>query len=88
MGLYYPVLGRFQHVASGHVSGERGTPASGERHAAGLHPPQQSSESAGQQHSGDPERDGKMQFDMVMENNSHKKFKNIKFVVMNICLVV
>lgn len=29
VGLYYPVLGRFQHVASGHVTGEQGFQASG-----------------------------------------------------------
>ncbi|XP_062078249.1 ubiquitin-like domain-containing protein CIP73 isoform X2 [Humulus lupulus] len=61
MGLYYPVLGRFQHVASGHVTGERGTQASGEHHAAhatGLHPEQQSTESAAQQRAGDSARDG------------------------------
>ncbi|KAM6579968.1 hypothetical protein CsatA_003742 [Cannabis sativa] len=61
MGLYYPVLGRFQHVAPGHLSGDRGAQASGERHAAhagGLHPEQQSTESAAQQRAGDSARDG------------------------------
>lgn len=42
IGLYYPVLGRFQHVASGHVSGARGSQASGEHHAAGVQTEQQS----------------------------------------------
>ncbi|PON53526.1 Ubiquitin [Trema orientale] len=60
VGLYYPVLGRFQHVASGHVSGERGTQASGEHHATGLHPEQQSSESVAHQRAGDPARDGSL----------------------------
>ncbi|KAM1061527.1 hypothetical protein ACFX14_025898 [Malus domestica] len=44
-GLYYPLLGRFQHVASRNVSSERGTPASRDRHPANLHTDQQSSES-------------------------------------------
>ncbi|OMO80350.1 putative scythe/bat3 [Corchorus olitorius] len=36
VGLYYPLLGRFQHVASGHVSGERGSQASGEHLSHGV----------------------------------------------------
>ncbi|XP_021808980.1 large proline-rich protein bag6 isoform X2 [Prunus avium] len=54
IGLYYPLLGRLQHVASGHVSGERGTLASGDRPPAGLHADQQSSE----QNIGGPAREG------------------------------
>ncbi|XP_062158133.1 ubiquitin-like domain-containing protein CIP73 isoform X2 [Alnus glutinosa] len=58
IGLYYPVLGRFQHVASGLVSGEQGSQASGERHSAGLQTEQQT-DSAVQQHNLDgPARDG------------------------------
>lgn len=30
VGLYYPLLGRFQHITPGHVSGEQGSQASGE----------------------------------------------------------
>ncbi|KAM1046544.1 hypothetical protein PS2_025790 [Malus domestica] len=48
-GLYYPLLGRFQHVASGNVSSERVTPASRDHHPANLHTDQQSSESAAEQ---------------------------------------
>lgn len=60
VGLYYPVLGRFQHVASGLVSSERGTQASGERHPAGVHTEQQqSSENAAhQRNTGDLSGDG------------------------------
>ncbi|BBH08568.1 Ubiquitin-like superfamily protein [Prunus dulcis] len=59
IGLYYPLLGRLQHVASGQVSGERGTLASGDRPPAGLHADQQSSESAvEQQNVGGPAREG------------------------------
>ncbi|XP_008242909.1 PREDICTED: large proline-rich protein bag6-A isoform X1 [Prunus mume] len=59
IGLYYPLLGRLQHVASGHVSGEGGTLASGDRPPAGLHADQQSSESAvEQQNVGGPAREG------------------------------
>uniref|UniRef100_A0A2N9FXD6 Ubiquitin-like domain-containing protein n=1 Tax=Fagus sylvatica TaxID=28930 RepID=A0A2N9FXD6_FAGSY len=58
IGLYYPVLGRFQHVASGNVSGEQGFQASGERHPAGLQTEQQT-DSAVQQHNIDgPASDG------------------------------
>ncbi|XP_059453095.1 ubiquitin-like domain-containing protein CIP73 isoform X4 [Corylus avellana] len=58
IGLYYPVLGRFQHVASGLVSGEQGSQASGEHHSAGLQTEQQTN-SAVQQHNIDgPARDG------------------------------
>ena len=41
IGLYYPVLGRFQHVAS-HVNGARGSQASGEHHSAGVQTEHQS----------------------------------------------
>nr|XP_048334815.1 ubiquitin-like domain-containing protein CIP73 isoform X3 [Ziziphus jujuba var. spinosa] len=41
VGLYYPVLGRLQHVASGHVSSDRGSQASGERNPASVHTEQQ-----------------------------------------------
>lgn len=58
IGLYYPLLGRLQHVASGHVSGERGTLASGDRPPAGLHADQQSSE----QNIGGPAREGNITF--------------------------
>ncbi|KAM1201274.1 hypothetical protein FF1_017558 [Malus domestica] len=58
-GLYHPLLGRFQHVASGNVNSERGTPASRDRHPANLHTDHQSSESAAeQQNAADPARDG------------------------------
>ncbi|TQD86169.1 hypothetical protein C1H46_028342 [Malus baccata] len=65
-GLYYPLLGRFQHVASGNVSSERGTSASRDRHPANLHTDQQSSESAAEQQNAadssaaDSARDGNM----------------------------
>lgn len=36
VGLYYPFLGRFQHIASGHVSGERGSQGSGENLSHGV----------------------------------------------------
>ncbi|CAK7338536.1 unnamed protein product [Dovyalis caffra] len=36
VGLYYPVLGRFQHVASGHGSGGRGSQATVEHPIAGI----------------------------------------------------
>ncbi|XP_048423197.1 ubiquitin-like domain-containing protein CIP73 isoform X3 [Pyrus x bretschneideri] len=62
-GLYYPLLGRFQHVASGNVSSERGTPASRDRHTANLHTDQQSSESAAErQNAADSARDGNILF--------------------------
>ena len=34
--LYYPLLGRFQHIAPGHVSGEQGSQASGEHLSPGA----------------------------------------------------
>ncbi|XP_038993785.1 ubiquitin-like domain-containing protein CIP73 [Hibiscus syriacus] len=36
MGLYYPLLGRFQHLSPGHLSGERGSQASGEHLSPGA----------------------------------------------------
>ncbi|KAJ4709685.1 Large proline-rich protein bag6 [Melia azedarach] len=36
VGVYYPVLGRFQHVATGHVSGERGHQPSSEHRPAAV----------------------------------------------------
>ncbi|XP_024028599.1 large proline-rich protein bag6-A [Morus notabilis] len=56
VGLYYPVLGRFQHVASGHASAERGMQASSEQNSA--HQPSDST--AQQRPSGDPARDGSL----------------------------
>lgn len=59
VGLYYPVLGRFQHVASGLVSGEQGHQVSGEHHPAGLQTEQPSVPDAiGQQNAEDPARNG------------------------------
>lgn len=37
IGLYYPVLGRFPHPASGNARTERGSQASSERQSTGLH---------------------------------------------------
>lgn len=54
VGLYYPVLGRYNHVSS-----VRGTQASSEHRAAGVHAEQLSSENAAQQHNtGDLSADG------------------------------
>lgn len=36
LGLYYPVLGRFQHVATGQVTERRGSQASGETYFSGF----------------------------------------------------
>ncbi|XVE71560.1 hypothetical protein DITRI_Ditri10aG0161100 [Diplodiscus trichospermus] len=36
VGLYYPLLGRFQHIAPGHGSGEQGSQASGEHLSPGA----------------------------------------------------
>ncbi|XP_050364892.1 ubiquitin-like domain-containing protein CIP73 [Argentina anserina] len=51
-GLYYPFLGRFQHVASGNMNGEQES-QSGDRRPAGLHTDRQSSENIS-----DPGREG------------------------------
>ncbi|GMI97628.1 hypothetical protein like AT5G25270 [Hibiscus trionum] len=40
MGLYYPLLGRFQNIAPGHMSGERRSQASGEHPSPGAQPEQ------------------------------------------------
>ncbi|KAK3221814.1 hypothetical protein Dsin_008839 [Dipteronia sinensis] len=62
LGLYYPVLGRFQHVASGIVSGERGYQASAEHHSAGVQTDQPSvpDPAAPQHNTGDPARNGSL----------------------------
>ncbi|KDO59320.1 hypothetical protein CISIN_1g004252mg [Citrus sinensis] len=61
VSLYYPVLGRFQHVASGLVSGEQGHQVSGEHHPAGLQTEQPSvPDSIGQQNAEDPARNGSL----------------------------
>lgn len=59
-GVYYPVLGRFQHVASGIVSSERGTQASAEHQSAGVQTdrPAAPDSAAQQQNTGDPARNG------------------------------
>ncbi|TYI76180.1 hypothetical protein E1A91_D06G058400v1 [Gossypium mustelinum] len=38
VGVYYPLLGRLQNIAPGHVSGERGPQASGEHPSSGAQP--------------------------------------------------
>lgn len=54
IGLYYPVIGRFQHVPSGHGNSESGSEPSSQHHASGLHTVQQSTpESTGQRQSMD-----------------------------------
>ncbi|XP_017633351.1 ubiquitin-like domain-containing protein CIP73 isoform X3 [Gossypium arboreum] len=40
VGVYYPLLGRLQNIAPGHVSGERGPQASGEHPSSGAQPEQ------------------------------------------------
>ncbi|WCJ30100.1 Ubiquitin-like domain-containing protein CIP73 [Euphorbia peplus] len=64
MGLYYPVLGRFQHVPSGNVNGAgaRGSEASAEHHPSGVQNVQQStSESNVQQQNAETQiRDGSL----------------------------
>ncbi|KAI9192715.1 hypothetical protein LWI28_026998 [Acer negundo] len=62
LGLYYPVLGRFQHVASGIVNGERGYQASAEHHSAGAQTDQPSvpDPAAPQHNTGDPARNGSL----------------------------
>ncbi|KAL5547686.1 hypothetical protein UlMin_002917 [Ulmus minor] len=55
-GLYYPVYGRFQQVASGHMSVERRTQVAGERQPPSLHSEQFSEPQ--QRQRGDPARDG------------------------------
>ncbi|KAK8597916.1 hypothetical protein V6N13_095310 [Hibiscus sabdariffa] len=40
MGLYYPLLGRVQNITPGHMSGERGSQASGEHPSPGALPEQ------------------------------------------------
>ncbi|XP_021899208.1 large proline-rich protein bag6-A-like isoform X2 [Carica papaya] len=49
VGLYYPVLGRFQPAASGHIGTERGSQASNEHLSANARPGQQVPQSADQQ---------------------------------------
>lgn len=56
VGLYYPVLGRFQHVASGHVTGERGFQAT-DGHTERPSAPESVVQS---QNSEDPARNGSL----------------------------
>ncbi|KAF8393100.1 hypothetical protein HHK36_021341 [Tetracentron sinense] len=60
VGLFYPVLARVQHAASGYLNNPRGSQASGERHPTGLETERQLvAESTVQQPNiGDPVRDG------------------------------
>ncbi|MBA0747414.1 hypothetical protein Gogos_004328 [Gossypium gossypioides] len=62
VGVYYPLLGRLQNIAPGHVSGERGPQASGEHPSSGAQPEQlRISESAVQhQSSEESARDGSL----------------------------
>ncbi|XP_065850383.1 ubiquitin-like domain-containing protein CIP73 isoform X2 [Euphorbia lathyris] len=75
MGLYYPILGRFQHVASGNVNGAgaRGPEASGEHHPAGVQNEQQSTtESNVQQQNAEPQiRDGSLPTSISRQNDVH-----------------
>lgn len=62
IGVYYPVIGRYQQVLSGLGNSESGSQPPSQHHASGLHAVQQStSESTGQRQSvDDPARNGNM----------------------------
>ncbi|XWS70781.1 hypothetical protein CRYUN_Cryun03dG0078600 [Craigia yunnanensis] len=62
VGLYYPLLGRFQHTASGHVSGEQGSQASGEHLSPGAQSEQPPIPESAVQHQSSEEsaRDGSL----------------------------
>ncbi|XVE98458.1 hypothetical protein REPUB_Repub03eG0108500 [Reevesia pubescens] len=62
VGLYYPLLGTFQHIAPGHVSGERGSQASIEHLSAGAQTEQQPIPESAVQHQSSEEsaRDGSL----------------------------
>lgn len=62
VGVYYPLLGRLQNIASGHVSGERGPQASGEHPSSGAQPEQLRIPESAVQHQSSEEtaRDGNM----------------------------
>lgn len=60
LGLYYPVIGRFQHAPSGHGNSESGSQPASQHRASGVHAAQQPTpEPTGQrQHMDDPARNG------------------------------
>ncbi|XVF47978.1 hypothetical protein PTKIN_Ptkin03bG0153300 [Pterospermum kingtungense] len=62
VGLYYPLLGRFQHITPGHVSSERGSQASGEHLSPGAQSEQPHIPESAVQHQSSEEsaRDGSL----------------------------
>ncbi|XP_017633356.1 ubiquitin-like domain-containing protein CIP73 isoform X7 [Gossypium arboreum] len=62
VGVYYPLLGRLQNIAPGHVSGERGPQASGEHPSSGAQPEQVRIPESAVQHQSSEEsaRDGSL----------------------------
>ncbi|KAG8491695.1 hypothetical protein CXB51_015138 [Gossypium anomalum] len=62
VGVYYPLLGRLQNIAPGHVSGERGPQASDEHPSSGAQPEQLRIPESAVQHQSSEEsaRDGNM----------------------------
>ncbi|MBA0722529.1 hypothetical protein Golax_003202 [Gossypium laxum] len=62
VGVYYPLLGRLQNIAPGHVSGERGPQASGEHPSSGAQPEQLRIPESAVQHQSSEEsaRDGSL----------------------------
>lgn len=80
IGLYYPVLGRFQHVASGVVSSEQGSQVSSERHSTGLQTEQQT-HPALQQHNVDgPARDGSFPIPYIRQEPSNARNGNVNIL--------
>eukprot|EP00257_Ricinus_communis_P028041 XP_025015455.1 large proline-rich protein bag6 isoform X1 [Ricinus communis] len=81
IGLFYPLLGRFPHVAS-HVSGARGSQASGEHHPAGVQRDQQSiSEPAVQRVNAEPRtRDGSLPNSNLRQEPSSTRSININIL--------
>ncbi|KAE8710386.1 Ubiquitin-like superfamily protein, putative isoform 4 [Hibiscus syriacus] len=82
MGLYYPLLGRFQHLSPGHLSGERGSQASGEHLSPGAQSEQPPiPESAVQnQSSQESARDGNMWIPPLMKVYEDKFLSGIDYL--------
>ncbi|XP_028790164.1 ubiquitin-like domain-containing protein CIP73 isoform X2 [Neltuma alba] len=82
IGLYYPVIGRFQHAPSGHGNSDSGSQSAGQHHASGFHAVQQSTpESTGQRQSmDDPARNGSSSIPTLRQEPSNTRRVNINIL--------
>ncbi|KAI9117193.1 hypothetical protein K1719_011359 [Acacia pycnantha] len=77
IGLYYPVIGRFQHAPSGHGNSESGSQPASQHHASAFHAAQQSTPESTGQSMDDPARNGSSSTPSLRQEPSNTRRVNI-----------